>query len=174
MNRRFIFNHFIISDRLKTLVLIVLWVTGICFGICLSAYNRTAITPELQDSLVDPVPFYSPLTAAIPLLLVSILLLNGFKLGIYPVLFFWGVTLGFSAFFIYCVFGSCAWLLRIFLLFTTGCISVTVWWLILRHFHRKMPSFETDILLVAFFCFLLFAFERSLVSPYLQSIIKYL
>lgn len=174
MNRRFIINHFVTYGGQHTNNLIILWLLGICVGLFSSRKVPFAITYELQICLLAPQSPLGFLTIAMPLMLAIIFLWCSQITMLYPLVFITAVFRGYTAFMIFSVFGTAAWLARILLLFSGGVISVLFWLFLLRHTPRKKPRFATDILVSAIFLIALLMLERSLISPCLQQIIKYL
>lgn len=173
MNSRFIFNHFVISDRLKITFLAILWIAGICLGIGLSAHYQVTVTQELQTDLVHPIPPFSFLTTALPLVLTAVFLFCNFSIGLYPLSFFLALCRGFSSYFIFSAFGDCGWLIRAFLLFSGTWVCVLFWWLLLRHCTLNRSCFTTDVVIAAVLFISVFLLDYFLVSPYLLRIFNY-
>ncbi len=174
MNRQLIINHFVFYGRLQTIALVAFWLLGICLGIGLIFYDPPVISYQLQTGFLTAQSVTGFLITASPLLLVIVLLWCGQTLMVYPLVLATGVSFGYTAFLIFLIFGSSGWLVRLFLLFSVGCVSVLFWWLILRHSQFRKPSFATDIFVVVIFLIAIFAAEHSLISPCFLQITKYL
>ncbi len=174
MNRHLIINHFVFYGRLQMFILVTFWLLGVCFGVGLVYCYPPLITQGLQTGLLANQSVSGFLITVAPLLLLVVLLWCGQRLMVFPLVLTTGISRGYTAYLIFLIFGSSGWLIRLFLLFSVGCVSVLFWWFVLRHTQFRKPSFTTDTLIASAFLIVIFAVERLLISPYLLQITKYL
>jgi hypothetical protein len=69
-------------------------------------------------------------------------------------------------------FGSSAWIIRPLLLFSSGCSSVLMWWLVLR--GNAGRNYKKHICFAFFTSCLVYVLDLFLVSPFVGDLIKVL
>ena len=128
-----VFNHSGAFKRLQNPLLVSSWCIGLLAGISFALWRLPTLAFFTETVRIDRSPLLSIITATLPVLLtVWFLSTRRFSL-LYLLLFifafchtFCGVLLSFS-------FPGGSWLVRLLTLFSTGCTSAVLWFLLLRY-----------------------------------------
>jgi len=174
MNTSFIFNRFVRSDHLRLYILSALWLLGLVLGMALGIATGGSGTQQLYIGLLCE-PSLLPLVflVAFPLIITGFALRFRLFTLTLPLLFIMSILRGFCCMFLFVQLGSGAWLLRCLYMFSGGCTSVLMWWLLFRHGVLPKPSLKTDLYLVCVLATLVITVDFLLFSPFLHRLSYY-
>ena len=170
MHTKWVFNHFGSRSKKWILVLLSLWILSLIVGILLCNLSAMDADNSYCTSLfAAPTPLGLLLVYTLPIAAVSFALQLPISAPFYFVISLTGISFGFTGAMVYLVQGSAAWLLRPMLLFSGGCASVLMWWLILKPEtrRRRFPKLR----LVAILSCISFVVDLFIVSPLLDDLL---
>lgn len=148
MNIKLIFNRFRICKRNKFMILFAFWVIGLVTGIIFAILFRLGSAPILNAAKETiRQPYFVLFVNILPIVLIAVAIHNHCRMFCLPLLFLEALCHGFCGMLPAFPFGDGAWLVRFFLLFSASCVSVVMWWLLLRHLSCNENSFSNDVLL---------------------------
>ena len=167
-----IYNIFLcVKNKLDYRFLCLLYFAGLITGSCLSFVFSKNYTSYSFSSLLT-VPSFGHLFLAnlIPIICIISLTYFSLQLFCYPVLFLRSVLCGFTGMAISVLTGSAGWLLRILLMFSSGLISVCIWYLL----QCKINGTKKNTFVILFFVVLgITLFDYCFVSRFLHTLIVY-
>ncbi len=162
------------TQKITGAVLITLWCAGLLFGILLSASNLSLFTGFVRVAPSErPAFLVLLLRNCLPVVLLYIILLRSAFFLTYPLVFFDALSRGFCAMCTIGFVGSGAWLLRIMLLFSAGCVSILIWYLLFRCLQCKKRFSLPNVFVISAFLILTTIFDYFCVSPFLLSLSNY-
>jgi len=150
--------------------LTVVWILGIVLGAAIVAWAGDTYLIVKYTTVSRPDFGLLFLSNAFPITFLIVLFATQRYGLIYVFLFSYGLLRGFCGMCIVFAFGSSGWLVRCFLLFSSGIVSVLIWWLIF-----SFESYKRRVLML-FFGALLFVCIFTLVdyfavSPFLIGVL---
>lgn len=148
----------------------VIWILGILLGVAVVIFVGDTYT--IVNSAVKLRPNLGMLYAvnALPVVvLVALFAVRSYGL-ICAMMFLYGLFRGFCGMCTVLAFGSSGWLVRCLLLFSSGFVSVLVWWLIFFSISHKSCSLKLIVCLALFVSLLTFL-DYFIISPFLIGII---
>ncbi len=161
-----------VSGRVVTLT--ALWLIGLLSGIGL-AFVYSHSVPALFCGAISDVasPLAMVLIAALPVVVISVAL----RFSLFPLCCLVMVTeamcRGFTGIVTSLSVNSAAWVVRPMLLFTGGCVSVCLWWLIIRHCNGRALHFFRDVCLAMLLTAVAAVIDIFCVSPFLRDLSIY-
>lgn len=173
MHSKWVFKHFYPQTGKRDFLLILVWVIGLLVGVLLCALSPDDSAEVLSDvASVKPSTVSLFLVCVLPVVFSAIAVRFHVSPIAYFLIFLNTVSHGFCGMAINIAFGSSAWIVRPLLLFSSGCSSVLVLWLLLqknigRHL-RKHICFALGI------SCLIYILDLLLVSPFVGDLIKVL
>jgi len=169
-----VFKHNRAFDRQHSSLPVLCWISGLLVGVIFALWHRASCFTLLEDAVLVPAsPFICVIAAAVPLTAIGLCLVTGRFPILYFFLFLYGLFHGFSGSFVSCLFPDGAWLVRILVLFSAGCTSALIWFLLVRSFQRGGSLFSTDILTVAVLFTLTSLLNLLFISPVLSVLTDY-
>lgn len=173
MHSKWVFKHFRPQESRYTFVLVLLWSIGLLLGILLCGLSPYDIVDVLYGTFyAKPSMFSLFLASILPVLFAVASVHTSLYLISCPSVFLSALSHGFCGAAIYIAFGSAAWLLRPMVLFSAGCTSVLMWWLLFqRNTGRRMHK---HICLALCLSCLVYIVDLFLVSPLVGDLIKVL
>ena len=173
MHSKWVFKHFRVRSNKRFCVLAALWGIGLLFGVwmcCHSPYVTTAVLCAVIGT--KPSILSLLLVCILPVALSAIATRSMLFPVAYLLVFLSAVSHGFCGSAVFIALGDAAWLLRPLLLFSGGCTSVLVWWLLfqsdtVRHIRKRI------CLALGLSC-LVYIIDLLLVSPLIGDLIKVL
>lgn len=172
MHLRWVFTHFQPRSCRPGRSLVMLWTLGLLIGIllsCLASYDFTETFRLLFAT--EPGPLQLFFVCVLPVASVAITLSSSLYVFSYIAVFFCAVSHGFCGSAIYVMLGSSAWLLRPILLFSAGCTSVLMWWLLLQ--NETQSRFYRNIRIAGILSCLILFIDLFIVSPFIGDLAKY-
>lgn len=171
MNIRLLKLRLFFTQYSYQIILIALSATGFLLGIILSAHKAHQ-TPEIDLLALCVAPTYFSLWAVnvIPVLIIVFLLFFSLTRLCYPFVLLRYVCRGFLGMFFYVVFGSGAWLIRIFLCFSGYVTTILIWWLLFRNFHQQRTNLRKDTCLSLLIISMITAIDFQIVVPFFSNI----
>ncbi len=162
------------NEKITYAVLIAIWCVGLLLGIALSVSNHPFFE-ELLGVVLSKRPAFMALLFRniLPVVLLYVVLSHSVFYMIYPLVFIDAFCRGFCAMCVIGFFGSSAWLLRSMVLFSTGCVSIIVWYMLLSCLQGTAKRSVADIIVVAAIPMVATIIDYSFVSPYLLNLSKY-
>ena len=152
--------------------LVVLWFFSLLSGILLSALSSGNAYHTFALTLFDsPAPFCLFLVCVLPVAITAIALQFPTLVPLYAIVILVGLSHSYTGTIVYFTQGSAAWLIRSMLLFSTGCSSVLMWWLILQSGAKR--QFCKNLCLVGILICIVFVVDFFIVSPILRDLIMY-
>ena len=173
MHSKWVFKHFRGLSNKRFCMLATLWGIGLLFGVwmcCHSPYVATAVLYGVFGT--KPSILSLLLVSILPVTLSAIATRTMLFPVAYLLFFLSAVSHGFCGSAVFIAVGDAAWLLRPLLLFSGGCTSVLMWWLLFqsdtgRHIRKR-------ICLALGLCCLVYIIDLLLVSPLIGDLIKVL
>ena len=173
MHSKWVFKHFRPRSGKRSTYLVLLWVIGLVLGVLLCSLTPCDTAAILFGALyTKPSVFGLLLICVLPVVLAAISVCTSLFGFSYLVVFLSAVSRGFCGTAIYMAVGNAAWLLRPLLLFSTGCTSVLMWWLLLHADTGRRLSKRIGFSL-GLSCFV-YIIELFLISPLVGDLAKVL
>lgn len=175
MNTNLLFGHAITYRKLRFVILAFFWTIGFAIGISLAVlYPKTSLFDirQVLTTYASPLSLFFVVGLPISISVFS-LWCPAFFLN-YPLLFLNAMCRGFTGMLLYIALESGAWLIRFLYLFSGSCISVLIWWLLLRHPNQNCPAFSRDVRFVSILSCLIVVADIFFISPFLANISKYI
>ena len=173
MHSKWVFKHFRTRSNKRIYLLASLWGVGLLFGILLCSLSHNDITNSLYDVIcTKPLTLNLLLVCMLPVALTVISMCSPLFPIAYLLVFVSAVSHGFCGIAIYVAFGNAAWLLRPILLFSAGCTSVLMWWLLLQCNTGK--HLRKCIYLALCLSCLIYIVDLFLISPLVGDLTKVL
>ena len=173
MHTKWVFKHFRPRAGKRNFLLVLLWGIGLVLGLLLCSlapYNNSDII--FCAISTKPSAFGSFLICVLPVVFAAISVhASLFGLSCLAV-FLNAVSRGFCGTAIFEAVGTAAWLLRPLLLFTTGCTSVLMWWILLQN-NTKRRLQKRIFFALCLSCFV-YIIELFFVSPLVGDLAKVL
>ena len=147
----------------------VVWILSILLGAIAVIFTSDLHMVIVSAIGMMPSPALLCIVNTFPgLLLIVLFAAQKFSL-VFATMFLYGLFHGFCGMGIVLAYGSGSWLIRCLLLFSSGAVSVLLWWLILSCVHRRCLSRLAFgyVLLSSFVSF----FDYIVISPFLIGII---
>ncbi len=174
MNTCSIFNRFGRPGNIRIYLLMLLWGVGLFTGVLLALSSADACAVMLKSALLNqPSLLCLVPTVAFPVAIVVLSVYSGRFFLCYPLILLEAFCRGFCGMLVYCVFGSGAWLLRFLFLFSAGCGSVLMWWLLFRHCIYKWLDLAKDVRLAVVLALVFILVDILVISPFLIGLSMY-
>ena len=174
MHSKWVFKHFLSLSKRHLQLLFLVWVAGLFLGmlLCATCNDQTA---QLCTGVARAVAnrFALVLVCLLPIVIVVIALFARLFFLAYPVVFLMAFSRGFSGFLVCMEQGSGAWLIRPMFLFSAGCTSVILWWLLIRNCNGRRLNFRKDIAIAIASLFVVNTIDLCFISPFLAGLSKY-
>lgn len=155
-------------------ILITLWCTGLCFGMFLSAHNPLLADDLMRAALTKRPSFLALLLInVLPVVILYVILLRSAFPAAYPLVFLIALGRGFCAMCAICFLGSGAWLLRMLFLFSAGCVSVLIWYLLFSYIQQERRRLISVLPVLVTALILATIFDYFRISPYLLNLSMY-
>ena len=172
MHLKWVFKHFAPRLRSRILPMVALWTFSLLAGILLCALSSSDLVGLFRAACTaSPAPAGRLLVCTLPIAVMAAALLSPLFVLSYLAVFLCGISHGFCGFAIYIAQGNAAWLLRPMLLFSAGCSSVLMWWLILQCQIR--PRLHRNIRLSAVLSCVVYCIDSFVISPLIGDLSKY-
>ncbi len=172
-------THFLLmcpgSRISKSIALVTLfWFLGLLTGIGLAVVSPMDVTAIFRSAVSEQAsPVLLFFVSAFPIMALTFAL----YLGAFPIcsvlVFLNAICRGFSGMLIYLSLGSAAWLIRPLFLFSSSCVSVYMWWLIIRHFSKGRYHLFKDLSIVIILIFVTVMSDTFYISCFLTVLTKY-
>lgn len=173
MHSKWVFKHFRPKTSMRNFRLILIWGIGLILGVLLcdtAPYNCTEMLYETIS--VKPSLLSLFLICVLPVSLSAIAVCLPFFPIAYLLLFLCSVTHGFCGTVVNLTFGSSAWIIRPLILFSSGCTTVLVFWILFQSHTGR--CIKKNICLALTLSFLVCILDLFLVSPFLGDLINIL
>ena len=144
---------FFLRINRKIFVFILLVIAGLFAGIIIGIKENPFDPIIFQTHLSESSFFLCLFSQLIPVLIIIIVILLSIDYIYYLLLFFNFLCRGYCGAIVLSSLRSCAWLIRLLLLFPGIIKSFLMIWVLIKHSNGKQKSFLSDIILI---CFLLF------------------
>lgn len=172
MNIEFIFNRFNKYKRNDLVILVILWVIGLVTGIIFSFLFRKESSAVLMAAVTtEHRPYFALLVRIFPLVVITLAIHKRIVSLCYPLFLLEALCHGFCGMLPAFVFGSSAWLVRSLFLFSSCCVAVAMWWLLLRHLPGKHPNFFKDVKFVFMVICGISLIDIYVISPQLPNLL---
>ena len=173
MQSKWVFKHFRVRSNKQFCVLAILWGVGLLFGVWMCSHSPYVATAALYGVISTKPSMLSLLLVCIlPVALSAIATCSMLFPVAYLLVFLSAVSHGFCGSAIHIAVGDAAWLLRPLLLFSGGCTSVLVWWLLLQGCVGS--RLKKRICLAFCLSCVVYIIDLFLVSPFVGDLIKVL
>lgn len=157
----------LVSDDLKLGYLILVSVIGFLSGIILCVCNPDAFYYfKYTLFFAKPSIFFLLLANLIPVVVTNLILKTSLSTLCYPVFLIGGICNGYCGMGLRCIFGSGAWLICGFLMFSRFSANVLCWLLVLLRLKKSPASFRFFIFLIT----VITVFDYCFVAPILSEI----
>lgn len=172
MHTKWVFKHFRSRSRKGFFPITMLWTVSLLVGFLLCICSSFEPISVLRSVLSAERGLLGSLfTCLVPIAVVAIALLSQLFPLSYLVVFLCGVSYGYCGCLIYLAAGVASWLLQSLLLFSAGCSSVLMWWLML---HSKTADLlHKNICIAGVLACVLFLIDLFIVSPIVDELAKY-
>ena len=171
MHTGFIFSRFLDVEKRRCCAISLFWLVGLLLGICLAATNSERYAPVTfaaltQESSFARIAFINCFT----LTLIAFLRFYHRYLMILPIIFLLSLSRGFTGMAIYVLLGSGAWVVRMLFLFSSICVSVILWWLLLSRRDSEQCSLIRLLRRMLIAVLIISIVDYFVISPFLASI----
>lgn len=174
MNTYLIFNRFIYSKRPAVLVCFLFWLFGLFAGILL-AVSSFGVCSEILKAALFKKPSAWYLVFSMACTIVFLLEMQHCKFVFsYLYLLIEALCRGFSGFLVFMIYGSGAWLIRMFFLFSGMCRSVIIWFLLFRCITFRNTKPITNLRFTLGSLLLIGLFDILVISPCFIRLISYI
>lgn len=171
MNKNVIFSRFDSTYKVRICVLLALWGIGLILGILISKTFHAEYGSCLQQCITNsPSPFLCFVAAFAPAAVLAFVIIFRIFLICYPLFLVDAICRGFCGMLAFCEFGSGAWLIRLLFMFSSGCASVLMWWLLLRHISNRRANGFRDIWLASVILSAACVLDIFAISPFLSKL----
>ena len=173
MHSKWVFKHSYPHASRRNFLLGSLWVVGLLIGVLLCA-----LAPYDTGSILYGTVYTKPslwglfLVCVLPVAFSAIAVCSPLFLIAYVLVFLSAVSLGFCGTAIFVAVGSAAWIVRPMLLFSAGCTSVLMWWLLLKGNGRS--RLKRPVCLALCLSCLVYIVDLFLISPFIGDLTKVL
>lgn len=173
MHSKWVFKHFSPQTGKRIFSLVLIWGIGLLLGALLCNLVPYDCTDVLYSAVyTKPSPLILLLVCVLPVILSATVAYS----PLFPIAFIFvflsAVSHGFCGMAVNAVFGSSAWIVRLLLLFSSGCTSVLMWWLLLQ--SNTGRNVKKHIRFALVMSCLVYIFDLFLVSPFVGDLIKVL
>jgi len=165
--------QFVVSPHL--LLYSTVWLLGLIVGLCCAnayAYNLYLSEGFLVSGYISFIGLVA--VTVLPIVLVGISLLKAMPFLTCLVISVEAVCRGYCGALVFLVLGGGAWVARIFILFSSACASVIMWWLIFRHRYVDRQRLMRDILIGILLAVIVSAVDIILITPFLSELFLYI
>lgn len=165
------FKIFRISNyKLNIYVSIALWVLGLLTGIlllntCGQGANILFASANTKASLI------MSLVTGLPAVICSVIFAYSLAPLCYPLIFGVGFNRGLCGMLVFSAFGSSAWLIRVFLLFSAAVSCTFMWWLLFRNVINNRQANKRLILRTVLFSLAISFIDVFIISPFLINLL---
>lgn len=174
MHLKCLFKHFSFYPRSRFYLLAALWGGGLLVGILLSPSRFFESATALLSALsVSPAPISLFLTIILPIAITAIAVSTPLFVLSYFSVFLIAICHGFCGITVFLTMSSSSWLLRPLILFSSSCISVLMWWLLLHNSHGANKNCAAEICLAGFLSCVIYIIDLFVISPFLSDLAKY-
>lgn len=148
------------------------WSLGLGFGIWAHALSGDSVSTLMRSNLFGTVSIVRLLcVTGLPFLISAFAVLISCRWLIFPVAFFKGVTVSFTAMGFLFSFGSAGWLIRFLLTFADVASLPLLYWFWITCFSGRDRYWAARGMLTAALLLLLGSIDYCLISPFLASLI---
>lgn len=173
MHSKWVFKHFRVRSNKRFCVLATLWGIGLLVGVLMCSHSPYVTTAVLYGVICSkPSALSLLLVCILPVALSAIATCSMLFPVTYLLFFLSAVSHGFCGSAIFIAVGDAAWLLRPLLLFSGGCTSVLVWWLLFQ--SNTGRNIRKHICLAICLSCLVYITDLFLISPLISDLIKVL
>lgn len=172
MHAKWVFKHFSSYAQGRVLYLVMVWALSLMAGILLCASASIDPYDTIQTTFSEPPSLVGRFfICVLPVASITAVLQSPLFVLSYLVVFLCGVSHGFCGFATYIALGDAAWLLQPLLLFSTGCSSVLMWWLISQGGAKS--RIHKCIRPAVILCCVIYCIDLFVVSPLVADLSKY-
>jgi len=153
---------------------LIIWVFGILIGALLSACNSQLSVNVARMAMSNPPTFIGVLIVnVLPLAILVIMLSRRIVAPVYPLILLESLSRGFCGMSIINFLGNGAWVLRFLFLFSPGCVSALIWYLLFNYTRGGEHRFFNDVCILSSLVFLVTVVDYFAISPFLVRLSKY-
>ena len=171
MYKHVIFSRYRSNTKSFICALYGLWGMGFLVGMLLAHSYFNTFGSDLRFLIQkETTPFLHFFISFLPVVVLLFSLRYRVLFICFPLFFTEALCRSFTGVLLFLEFGSGAWLIRFLLLFSSGCVSVLLWWLLLRNITDSGARLTKDFWFVSVILSAVSVLDIFAITPFLSQL----